>query len=69
MTLSLYMDTSGRNCIPTEDSIAERTKVSRKTVSGHLNRAENLGFLKRYKRSETGKRGFSYGYIAAIPEN
>jgi hypothetical protein len=69
MALSLYMDVEGRNCYPTEETIAERISITRKSVSGHLNRAVKVGFLSRYLRSEEGKRGFSYGYIAQIPAN
>ncbi|CAA9890530.1 hypothetical protein METHB2_240003 [Candidatus Methylobacter favarea] len=69
MALSLYMDVEGRNCYPTEETIAERIRITRKSVSGHLKRAVDVGFLSRYLRGVEGKRGFSYGYIAQIPAN
>lgn len=69
LTLSMYMDVDGRNCYPTEETIAERIGVTRKSVSKHLNLAVDIGFLNRYQRSKEGKRGFSYGYIAQIPAN
>jgi len=69
MALSLWMDADGRNCYPTEETIAERIGITRKSVSEHLRRAVEYGFLSRYPHTEKGRRGFNYGYIAQIPTN
>lgn len=69
MALSMWMDADGRNCYPTEETIAERIGITRKSVREHLRRAVAVGFLSRYRRSEEGKRGCRYGYIAKIPAN
>lgn len=68
MALSLWMDANGRNCYPTEETIAERIGITRKSVREHLRRAVESGFLNRYKHTTKGKRGFNYGYIAQIPK-
>lgn len=64
--LSLWMDKDGGNCWPKQEDIAERCGVDRSTVGIHLEKAEKLGYLIRYKRSKRGKRGFNYGYKAVI---
>ena len=66
ITLSLYMDKDGGNCYPTEQQIADRCGADRGTVGEHLESAEKLGYLVRYKRSKKGRRGFNYGYKAVI---
>ena len=68
LSLSCYMDVDGRNCYPTEETIAERFCTTRKTVIKHLNQAVDVGFLSRYKNTKKGNRGFNYGYIAQIPK-
>ena len=65
--LSLWMNSDGRNCWPTGDQLEERLHVTRKTLRLHFRKAEQAGFLSKYMRSRKGKRGFSYGYIAKLP--
>lgn len=65
--LSLWMDSEGRNCWPTEEQMEERFHVTRKTIRKNIAIAEQAGYLSRYTRSHEGKRGFSYGYIARLP--
>lgn len=66
--LSSYMNADGRNCYPTQELLENEFKVTRKTLQKHFDKAEELGYLQRYRHSSKGKSGFNHGYMAKIPD-
>ena len=67
--LSLWMDSDGRSCFPTEEQLEGRIHMTRKTIRKHLKEAQTKGFLIIYDREEKRRGRKNHGYIAQIPEN
>lgn len=67
MALSMFSDSSGGSCYPTQDQLAERVGATRKTIRGHLKQAEKEGWIKSYRRSRVGQ-GFNYGYVLTLKD-
>ena len=61
-TLADYMDSQGRNCFPNVDDLAAVTKINEKTVRRHLKKADEAGWIGRYKKPVSGGK-YSYGYF------
>jgi len=61
--LSLWMDMEGNNCYPTQDQLAQKTALSRKTVNRKLKWAEKLGLIEIPKHKSTNQKWANNVYL------
>ena len=61
--LSLWMDMEGNNCYPTQEQLAEKTALSRKTVNKKLKWAEKLGLIEIPKHGSSSQKWVNNVYI------
>lgn len=68
LTLSLYMSQKGDSCFPPLDDLSDDTGLTKRSVSEHLKRAHENGWID--KRPETDDDGMRVGttYYARFPE-
>lgn len=64
--LSMYADQEGKSCWPTQDDIGKKANCTSRCVREHIQRAEQSGWLRTYRRQRQGKTGFNYGYILQL---
>src|SRR5688500_13923099 len=63
LTLSLYMSRDGERCWPSQETVAMRAGLAKRTVWKALNRLVNARWLERQPRkSPRGNRHKRYGY-------
>lgn len=61
--LSLWMDMDGNNCYPTQEQLADKTGLSRKTVNRKLKWAEKLGLIEIPKHKSTSQKWDNNVYV------
>lgn len=64
--LSHHAGATGGSCFPSQQTVANNTGISRVTVNKYLNRAVELGYVKRWERSKSGFR-IEYSYQLTLP--
>ncbi|GJM17473.1 MAG: hypothetical protein DHS20C13_28000 [Thermodesulfobacteriota bacterium] len=61
--LSLWMDMEGNRCYPTQEQLAEKTALSRKTINKKLKLAERLGLIEIPKHTSANQKWANNVYI------
>jgi hypothetical protein len=69
MVISLHMDPDGSNAFPSQETIAERAKVTTRSVVTHVGKAVRLGWLRKYTAGRTGQGWHLNGYEATVPDD
>lgn len=69
MCISLHMSAEGDNAWPSQDTIAKRALVSRRSVVKHLEIAERQGWIQRYCAGLTKQHWRRDGYTAVVPDD
>lgn len=67
LTLSLWMSAKGDSCFPSQETLAEATGMTRKSVRTHIQVAEEEGWLERNAHGFGGQRWRRYDYAAKVP--
>lgn len=65
--LSFYMNEMGASCFPTQIQLAADTSLSDRQIRRAINKACQLGFLKRQLHGFKGQRWKNHEYHAAVP--
>lgn len=68
LTLSLHMNQAGRQCFPSTKSLSIETGLSERSVCTHLDKAEQLGWIRKELRGVTGQAWRRSQYYALIPK-
>lgn len=68
-TLGNYMNEHGTGCYPTQEQIAEESGLSLRSVSEHLRKAAEAGFIEVTKHGFGGQNWANNEYRARYPEH
>lgn len=68
LTLSIYMDETGRSCFPKVEDLAEATGLSKRSILTHIDAAVAAGWLKRGLHGFRGQRWRQLEYEPMWPE-
>lgn len=66
--LSTYMNSHGEGCYPSQETIAEKTSLSKRAVVKHIEIAISEGFLLKGKRNLRGKKWDANEYYPSVPD-
>lgn len=66
--LSTYMNEHGFGCYPSQDTIAEKTSLSRRAVIKHIEIAISSGYLLKEKRNIKGRKWDANEYLPSVPD-
>ena len=66
--LSTHMTIDGTSCFPSVDLLAQETKLSKRSVCTHLEKAESSGWISRESKKSSGQAWRQYHYTPKIPE-
>lgn len=67
LVLSLNMNKEGGSCFPSVEALARRCSLNERTVRRHLDRAEDLGWIRRSRRRQKGRGWKLTNYTATFP--
>ena len=67
LTLSLHMSAKGNSCFPSLDTIATETGYAKETVSRHLKKAYQAGWIDRRARHDDSGQRVGTLYFATTP--
>jgi len=69
LALSSYMDKDGKDCYPSQEQLAKETGLSKKTVSKHLQIAQQEGWIKIIPHKGKGQAWKNNIYLPTIPKH
>ena len=61
--LSLWMDMEGNNCYPTQELLAQKTGLSRKTINKYLKQAKELKLIEILKHKSKNQKWTNNVYL------
>jgi DNA-binding Lrp family transcriptional regulator len=68
LVISLHMDADGTRAWPSQQTIASRARISRRSVVTHLESAEREGWVSRYVAGRNSQGWRLSGYKATVPD-
>jgi len=68
LALASFADVNGKNCFPSQDEVAKRSRYRRQRVSESIAILERAGWLKRFTLRREGDYGWRYSYQLTLPD-
>lgn len=69
LTISLHMGERGESCFPSLRTLAKETGLNKSTVSRHIKKAEDDGWIRREKRTRKNGADSSTVYRPSVPDS